>query len=86
MLGIIRAVRERSSDLPLAQLDFGRCQALVDSWRRRPENTKTGDPLSKKTCRNTLGEVKRFFGWLHLTGRFGWRKPTDYDSLKFGIG
>lgn len=46
MLGIIRAVRERSSDLPLAQLDFGRCQALVDTWRRRPENTRTGDPLS----------------------------------------
>ena len=44
MLGIIRAVRERSTETPLAQLDFARCQALVDSWRERPENTRTGDP------------------------------------------
>ena len=85
MLGIIRAVRERSTDIPLAQLDFARCQALVDSWRERPENTRTGAPLSKKTCQNTLGEIKRFFSWLHLTDRFGWRKPPDSESLNFRI-
>ncbi len=85
MLGIIRAVRERSTDAPLAQLDFARCQALVDQWRDRPEHSRTKEPLSKKTCQNHIGEIKRFFNWLHLTGRFGWRKPTDYESLNIRI-
>jgi len=85
MLGIIRAVRERSTDLPLAQLDFARCQNLLAYWRDRPEHSKTRQPLSKKTCQNHFGEVKRFFNWLHLSGLFGWRKPLDYDSLNIRV-
>lgn len=85
MLGIVRAVRERASDLPLAQFDFARCQALLDYWRDRPEHSRTKEPLTKKTCQNHIGEIKRFFVWLHLTGEFGWRKPADFEFLDAGV-
>jgi hypothetical protein len=82
MLGMIRAMRDRINDFPLAELDFTRCQGVVDFWRGRPKSRSADIPLSKKTCGNYLGELKRFFDWLHLTNRFGWRKPEDFGSLK----
>jgi hypothetical protein len=82
MLGIVRATRERIEDFPLAELDLARCQKVIDFWRFRPENRRTKDPLSKKTCVNYLGEVRRFFDWLHLSKEFGWRKPEDFVHLK----
>jgi hypothetical protein len=85
MLGLIQGVRERSSDMPLAGFDFVRCQALVNFWRKRPKNDKTGEPLSKKTCQNHLGEIKRFFTWLHLTDQFGWRRSADHDDLDLRV-
>ena len=81
MLGMIRAMRERSNDFPLAELDFTRCQSIVDFWRSRPENRNTDMPLSKKTCGNYLGELKRFFDWLHKSPDWDWRKPPDYDDI-----
>ena len=82
MLGIIRASRERMEDFLLAELDLARCQTVIDFWRFRPDNRRTKDPLSKKTCVNYLGEVRRFFDWLHLSKEFGWRKPEDFVHLK----
>ncbi|MGA2035226.1 MAG: hypothetical protein ABSG68_23515 [Thermoguttaceae bacterium] len=60
MLGIIRASRERMGDFLLAELDLTRCQTVIDFWRSRPANLRTDDPLSKKTCTNYLGEIRRF--------------------------
>jgi len=85
MLGMIRAMRQRINDFPLVELDFTRCQEVVDFWRNRPESLRSDSPLSHKTCTNYLGELKRFFEWLHLSNRFGWRKPEDYDSLKWRV-
>ncbi|MHB8897865.1 MAG: hypothetical protein ACYC6Y_03865 [Thermoguttaceae bacterium] len=81
MLGMIKAMRERQADFPLAELDFSRCQTIVDFWRNRPMSPKTKSPLTSKTCGNYIGELKRFFDWLHLTKDFGWRKPNDYGDL-----
>lgn len=84
-LGIIRAVRERRSDFQLAELDYRRCQEEYDYWRDRPEDrrkNKKGNYLTRKTCQNYIGELGRFFDWLHLTSKFGWRKPEDFSSLK----
>ena len=85
MLGMIRMMRERINDCPLAELDFTRCQNVVDFWRNRPKYQNGEMPLSHKTCGNYLGELKRFFEWLHMTSAFGWRKPEDYGSLKTRI-
>lgn len=85
MLGIIRASRERMEDFLLAELDLARCQMVVDFWRCRPANLRTEDPLSKKTCVNYLGEIRRFFDWLHITKNFGWRMPEDFAHLKWRV-
>ena len=85
MLGIIRASRERMGDFLLAELDLARCQTVIDFWRLRPANLRTDEPLSKKTCTNYLGEIRRFFDWLHITKDFGWRIPEDFTHLKWRV-
>ena len=85
MLGMIRTMRERINDFPLAELDFTKCQYVVDFWRNRPQSLSGEMPLSHKTCGDYLGELKRFYEWLHLTSTFGWRKPEDFGSLKYRI-
>ncbi|PHQ34829.1 hypothetical protein [Rhodopirellula bahusiensis] len=84
-LGIIKAVQERRPDFQLAELDFRKCQDEFDFWRDRPEDrrkNKEGKPLAQKTCQNYVGELWRFFEWLHLSTEFGWRKPQDFSSIK----
>lgn len=60
MIGMIKGFREHHADFPLAELDFARCQELVDHWRNRPVSRHTGETLSRKTCTNHIGELKRF--------------------------
>jgi hypothetical protein len=81
MLSMIKEMRERQVDFALADLDFSRCQSTVDYWRNRPISPRTKSVLGSKTCGNYIGELKRFFDWLHLTKGFGWRKPPDYGDL-----
>lgn len=81
MVGMVARMRERMDDLPLATLDLARCQDMIDFWRNRPKNLENGRPLSKKTVQNYIGELKRFFTWLHLTNLFEWRRPQDIDLL-----
>ena len=87
MVGLVRQMQKRMPDFPLAELDFSRCQTLFDFWRDRPEDPtgRDGKLLSKKTCQNYVGELGRFLDWLHLTTKFGWRKPVDFESLKRNI-
>ncbi len=85
MAKLVRAVKECSPDLPLASLDFTACQLLLDIWRTRPFSEKTGTVMGKKTCENHIGETNRFFTWLHLTNRFGWRKSADHGELKTSV-
>lgn len=87
-LGIIKAIRERRPDFKLAELDFRKCWEEYDYWRNRPENLrkeKKGQRLSAKTCGNYVGELTRFFNWLHVERDFGWKRPEDHDLLKKDI-
>jgi hypothetical protein len=82
MVGLAADFRDRQSDMPLAQLDFSRCQQVYDFWRDRPKNRRTNEPLSRKHCSSHVGELDRFFNWLHVTSLFGWRKPENFDLIK----
>jgi hypothetical protein len=84
MLGIIRALRERD-DFALFEMHFNRCQGLLNYWRERPESKRTKAPMARKTCQNHIGEIIRFFGWLHLTTDFGWRKTFDIGDLSSDV-
>lgn len=87
-LGIIKAIRERRRDFQLAELDFRKCQEEFAYWCDRPEDRrkgKDGNYLTRKTCQNYVGELGRFFDWLHLSTQLGWRKPEDYGSLNRNV-
>ena len=82
MLGMIENFQKRQPNLPLAILDFTHCQEIYDFWRNRPLNLRTNKPLSKKHCSSHIGELKRFFIWLHTSDKFAWRRPEDFDLIE----
>lgn len=81
MLGLVDNFVKRLPDVPLAKLGFAECQELYDFWRNRPLNTRTNEPLSAKHCSSHIGELDRFFKWLHKTTEFAWRRPQDFDLI-----
>ena len=81
MLSLIDNFKKRQEDVTLATLDFARCQELYDFWRKRPPNQKTNKPLTAKHCTSHIGELSRFFKWLHTSNTFAWRRPDDFDLL-----
>lgn len=82
MLGLIDNFEKRQPDVPLAILDFTRCQEIYDFWRNRPLNLRTEEPLSLKHCSSHIGELNRFFKWLHTSDKFAWRRPQDFDLIE----
>ncbi len=80
MLGLVRNFEKRQPDAPLA-LDFTRCQEIYDFWTNRPPNLRTDKPLSPKHRASHIGELSRFFKWLHTSDKFAWRRPEDFDLL-----
>jgi hypothetical protein len=81
MLGLVDNFSKRQPDVLLSKLDFAACQKIYDFWRDRPLNTRTEQPLSAKHCSSHLGELDRFFKWLHTTSEFAWRRPDDFDLI-----
>ncbi len=81
MIGLAENFLKRQPNVPLAMLDLTRCQEIYDFWRNRPSNLKTQEPLSFKHCSSHIGELKRFFIWLHTTPKFSWRRPIDFDLI-----
>ena len=82
LLGMVDSLTKARPDLPLNMLDLARCKELIDHWRYRPPSER-GDkqPLSAKVCRERLRQLDLFFRWLHLTDKYGWRKPADFLEL-----
>ncbi|MFO1001149.1 MAG: hypothetical protein U0936_12460 [Planctomycetaceae bacterium] len=85
MVGLAKDFETRQPDVPLALLDFSRCQEIYDFWRNRPLNLKTGQPLSAKHCSSHIGELNRFFKWLHTTPAFGWRRVGDFEFIEKAV-
>lgn len=65
----------------LGQLDFHGCDQVFGIFRRRPISKRYEKPMARKSCANYIGELGRFFRWLHLTTHFRWRKPEDFDLI-----
>ncbi len=82
MLSMIDNFKNRQPNVPLAMLDFTRCQEIFDFWKNRPLNLRTKEPLSKKHCSSHVGELRRFFIWLHTSDKFAWRRPEDFDLIE----
>jgi len=78
----IKAIKNYLPDQDLAALDYQGTDELFGVFRRRPASKRYGTPMARKSCTNYIGELGRFFRWLHLSCQFQWRKPEDYDLIR----
>ena len=81
----IKQLRNRHSDQPLAALGIDSCKALIGYWRQRPHRHDGKGQYSPKRSREQLGELDRFFEWLHLSEQFQWREPEDLNRVDRSI-
>ena len=79
----VKTISDYVPDLDLAELlDFEVVDEIFGIFRRRPISRRYGTPMTPKTCKNYIGELGRFFNWLHRRRRFQWRKPEDFHDIK----
>lgn len=78
----VKSIMTYLPDQDLGSLDYSACDELFAIFRRRPISKRYGKPMKRKTCTNYIGELGRFFRWLHLDKTFRWRKPEDFESIK----
>lgn len=38
--------------------------------------------MARKSCSNLIGELGRFFRWLHMSQQWTWRRPEDFDLIQ----
>jgi hypothetical protein len=69
-------------DCDLGELNYHGCDELFRIFRRRPNTKRHNKQMAYKTCQNLLGELTRFFIWLHKDIEFEWRKPEDFELIK----
>lgn len=78
----IRTIITYVPDPDLAELDFEGTDEIFGVFRRRPSSKRYGTPMARKSCTNYMGELGRFFRWLHLSGEWKWRKPEDFAHIR----
>src|SRR5439155_11008273 len=54
-------------------------------WRKRPFQEGTKAPISRISATNLMGELQRFFRWLHRSPAYTWRKPEDFDDIDLTV-
>lgn len=78
----IEAILRYVSDVDLSTLDYEGVDEIFGVFRRRPVSKRYGTPMARKSCTNYMGEIGRFFDWLHHSKDFRWKKPADYVHIK----
>jgi len=61
--------------------DFAAVYQLFAVIRRRPVTFRYEKPMAKKTASNLIGELGRFFDWLHKSPDWDWRKPPEFAEI-----
>ena len=77
----IETLIEHCKNRPLADLDADGVEELIAHWRRRPLRKNSEEPIKAKSASNYISVLKRFFGWLHKSSRYDWRKPEDFNDI-----
>ncbi len=78
----VETLMTRHENQPLSMLDETAVEEMFRFWRQRPFKKDSTKPISKKSAENYIGELKRFFRWLHKCKDFDWRKPENFDEIK----
>ena len=83
-IGQVETLKSRYEDAPLKDIDYDYIEEMYRFWRRRPmKKTKSGKDarISRSSIRHYIGELHRFFKWLHRSRDFEWRKPEDFTEI-----
>lgn len=83
-LGQIDTLKARHDDIPLVEIDYDFIEKMYRFWKQRPMKRSRGGEekrMSRSSIRHYLGELHRFFKWLHRSKDFAWRKPEDLDDI-----
>ncbi len=78
----IETLMTRHDNQPLSMLDETAVEEMFRFWRQCPFRKGSTEPISRKSAENYIGELKRFFRWLHKCKDFDWRKPENFDEIK----
>jgi hypothetical protein len=81
-IDLIVSVQSYLPDTDLGTLDYRGCDELFGVLRRRPVSKRSGKPMARKSCTNLIGELGRFFLWLHTSPAWSWRRPEDFDLIR----
>ncbi len=81
----VETLMSRHDDMPLRKLDLEQVERMVRYWRQRPSKKDSEDRISVKSSTNYIGELRRFFAWIHRSPRYPWRKPNDFDDIDLTV-
>lgn len=77
----VRTLLSRHEDIALVVLDYEAAERMFRYWRQRPPKKDSDSPISMESASHYIGELRRFFAWLHRSRRYSWRKPEDFDDI-----
>ena len=83
-LGQIDTLKGHHADVKLIEVDLEYIEKMYRYWRQRPmKRSKKGSTtrISHSSIRHYVGELHRFFKWVHRSKQFTWRKPEDLDEI-----
>jgi len=83
-LARVKRFRTAHDDIPLHDLNFDACAAMVAHWRNRPVGERGA--TSRDNARHHIGELMRFFRWLDTTEKYRWQLPRGLERVDRRIG
>ena len=87
-IGNVRTLKSRHDDVPLGRINYEYIEGMYRFWRQRPfKNSRNGkqERIARGSVRHYIGELHRFFKWLHRSSDFSWGKPDEFDEIDRSI-
>ena len=78
---IVALLKRYHDDIPLHAIDLTACVAMIDVWKHRPVNRRTGMPYAASTAAKALAELVRFYWWLDMSDQFAWKSPSHLGQV-----
>lgn len=78
---MMKTVRRICGDVDIGSLGYDAVEGLFRILRKRPIAKRSGEKMKPKTAKNIVGELGRFFRWLHRSEEFNWQKPDDFAEI-----
>ena len=78
---MMKTVRRICDDVDIGSLGYDAVEGMFRLLRKRPIAKRSGEKMKPKTAKNIVGELGRFFRWLHRSEEFDWKKPDDFAEI-----